>query len=179
MEAIEKVLDYETRRVIDHEEVYHHDGRKIKEYIVDCAWLLRAFTNCRHEKKDYLDASIEKLPCFKLVLQKFQDTGRATPCNCTTNCPISHRLMEFTGLALNFIFELRNMKIDLALQNLIGTHLVNFFVDRFVTLDPQNENQVILKSDLLPSWVVLSRGTSKAIFRTNTFSTDIIYKKGQ
>ena len=152
------------------------DGLKIKRHIVDIAWVMRSVTNCRHEEEDYLDATIEKLPCFKLVLQRYNDIGRATPCNCSNSCPLMQRLITFVGLAANFVSDLRKMNVIVTVQQLVGTHLTKYFADNFLMMDRDNENQYLPKTDSLPSWAILSEGRSTAIFRAKSYPASMIFK---
>ena len=180
MDAMRKVIDFENAKILDvnGRANGNMDGFKIKKHITDIAWKIRAFTNCRHELEDYLDATIEKLPCFELVLQRFNDLGRATACNCSNECPLMQRLIVYVGLAIDFVSDLRKMNLEVTLQQIIGTNLTNHFADNFLLMDRESENHLIPKTDSLPSWANLSEGRSKAIFRAKSYPITMIFKKG-
>jgi len=179
MVAIKKVLEYETGRVLEAKVNHNHDGCKIKHFIEEAGWTLRAFTNYRHDLNDYLDGTIERLPCYNGVLQKYNDLGRVTPCNCTNICPLQNRLVTYVGLTINFIYELRNMNLRVPLQQMVGSQMTNFFADKFLMMDREKESHMTLKTDELPSWIHLSKGRSRAIFRMKSLHMDMIFRDQQ
>ena len=135
------------------------------------------FYNCRRFENDYLDAPVERLKCFDKVLYIHKDSGRCTVCDCTTECPVKQRLIEYVGLTLNFVLRLKSMNIRIPLQQCIGTRLNDYFTDNFTTMDRDRENKLFLNKESLPHFVNLSNNVSKAIFRQEQIDLEDIFRK--
>ena len=153
----------------------NHGGCKVKEFVVDAAFVQRGYFNVKLAPRDIL-CTYEQIPCFNKVKSKIIETGRNIPCDCTSECELRKMQLNLTGLTLNLIFDLQAQEIHLPLEQAIGRLWTRYFVKEYMLNNTTTEDHFLLQKDKLPKFVNLSGNGVKHIFRQNTIPRAMIYR---